>query len=100
MNFPYDARVMPFIRAYISLNKPEKAKPHLEILAEQSVQFIEFFNSLDKDDIKSWERDRNFWFSAVNQTLDAVKQINDPAFNEKIESLIGKYRVGRQQIQN
>jgi len=99
-NFPYDARVIPFIRGYLTLGKDEKAKEHLRILANEADEFMLFFDSLSATDLASWERDQRFWISAANQVLELTKLIDDQAFKQEMEDKLGAYRYTRQQLQN
>src|SRR5687768_15391976 len=53
MNIPYDARVLPHINIYIRAQALDKAKQHMRILANEMAEYMEFFNSLDDDDLKA-----------------------------------------------
>jgi hypothetical protein len=94
MNFPYDARTLPHINVYIRAGALDKAKEHMRILAEESAQYMEFYNSLDDDDLRSgFNLDYRLTASAVNEMLTVSKKLKDDAFAQEIEALLGPYEA-------
>lgn len=92
MNFTYDARTMPHINVYIKAGALDKAKEHMRILAKESAEQMAFFDSLDEDDLKSgFNLDYRLYSNAVMEILRSSKTMNDDAFAQEMEALLGPY---------
>lgn len=91
-NFQYDIRVMPFIQMLISGGKLEDAKKHLKILAEETADMMQFYESLSPDDLSSsFQQDKSFTMSGIKEILGLLSQFNDPEFENQVKSLLSKY---------
>jgi len=89
MNFPYDAGIMPFINVLVNAKDFESAKKHLKILAEETKQYIEFYESqTDKDVFDSFERDYQYRLSSVQDVIETSKKVEDPAFEKEMSDLL------------
>lgn len=96
MNFPYDARVLPHINIYIRAQALDKAKHHMRILANEMADYMEFFNSLDDDDLAAgFSLDYRLSNNAVSEILKISKTLNDEAFAKEMESLLGPYATNQ-----
>ncbi len=94
MNFPYDPRVIPFIKTLVDTGKIKEAKKHLGILADQTQQYMQFFDSLDEEDLKNtWRRDNGFWNTAVRQVFQITQLINDQNFTQEMNKKLGDYNT-------
>ena len=90
MNFPYDSRTMMMINVYLQAGAYDKAKPHLEILAREMADYLNFYSSLDpaqqqgafQQDIQQTELTRN-------QIIQTAKTNGDTAFEEELKNLFG-----------
>ncbi|MEO5907117.1 MAG: DUF2723 domain-containing protein, partial [Saprospiraceae bacterium] len=92
MNFPYDARVLPHINIYIRAGEMEKAKTHMRILATETADWMEFFDSIDQEDLQSgFMLDYRLATNAVNEILKVSKTMKDDAFAQEMEALLGPY---------
>ena len=92
MNFPYDARTLPHINIYIGAGELEKAKYHMRILAKESAEWMEFFDSLDQDDLRAgFSLDARLTNNAVSEVLRISKTLDDPDFAAEMEALLGPY---------
>lgn len=92
MNFPYDARVLPHINVYIRAQALDKAKHHMRILATELADYMEFFNSIDDDDLKAgFNLDWRLSTNAVSEILKISKTMNDEAFAQEMENLLGPF---------
>jgi hypothetical protein len=92
MNFPYDARVLPHINVYIRAKAMDKAKHHMRILATELADYMEFFNSIDDDDLKAgFNLDWRLSTNAISEILKISKTMNDDAFAQEMETLLGPY---------
>ncbi|MDX1406932.1 MAG: DUF2723 domain-containing protein, partial [Saprospiraceae bacterium] len=94
MNFPYDARTLVHIDFYMKAGKNEKAKEHLRILAPEMADFMEFYDSLSPDDLQAgFENDYALTVQAVQQILNMANQMNDPAFAQEMQEVLGSYAL-------
>ncbi len=95
-NFPYDAQTMFFIENYLEAGAYEKAKPHLDVLAEEIKDHLDFYFSLSEDDIKgagSYEQDLNMAVGTMQGILQAVERSGDEAFLNELKELFAAYMV-------
>jgi len=89
MNFPYDSGIMPFINVLISAKDFESAKKHLRILAEETRQYITFYESqTDKDVFDSFRQDYEYRLGAIQDVLDNAKKVEDPAFEKEMSDML------------
>ncbi|HKK78217.1 MAG TPA: DUF2723 domain-containing protein [Phaeodactylibacter sp.] len=94
MNFPYDYRAFYMIDVYLRAEAFERAKPHLEILAERTVDELEFYNSLDPDDLNSgFMQSYQLAMRTMEDLKRAARNSKDPAFQEKIGQMFEPYRM-------
>jgi len=91
MNFAYDDSVMPFIDALVATGNKEEAKEHLDILVNETVQRLDFYSSLDDDDLKSFSSDSQYAMRALRQIIDVLDDIGDPEYTAKVNNIIGPY---------
>ena len=93
-NFPYDAGVIPFLNVYTRTGQFDKAKEHIRILARESAEYLNFYESIDPDIVaSSFSIDLPRRQNAVANIFVLARAINDAAFSEEIEQMIGKYRA-------
>jgi len=93
MNFKYDSYVSQFIEAFMSNGDTDLAKQHIRLLAREMQDYMEFYTSLSPSDLENGFRDDyRFDLRAVGDALQLTRQINDPAFTQEINQLIGPYQ--------
>ena len=91
MNFPYDSGIMPFINVLISAKDFESAKKHLRILAEETRQYIEFYESqTDKSVFDSFGQDYQYRMSAAQDVIETAKKVEDPTFEKEMGDKLSK----------
>ena len=88
MNFPYDDSVIPFIETFLSTGDKEKAKFHMDILATEIYQSLQFYISLDDDDKLSFMDDIQYSIRGASQVLKLVDEVDDPAYSEKTKVML------------
>ncbi len=94
MNFQYDVRIMPFIETLIEGGDMESAKKNLKILATETLDMLEFFDSLSPDQLeKGFSQDRSLSLSAVREIIERSKLVNDPQFEAEIAGMLNKYNA-------
>ena len=93
MNFPYDATVVPFINTYVLTRQFDSAKEHLRILAFETKDWLDFYQSIDPDIVQSsFSNDFSRRQNAVSNALKMANNIGDEAFKAEIENLLGAFR--------
>lgn len=101
MNFQYDVRIMPFIQVLIDAGDLESAKKHLRILATETVDMLEFFDTLTTEDLnKGFSQDKSLSMSAVREIIERCKTMNDPEFLKEMETMLNKYNSATPNLQN
>ena len=95
MNFPYSYNTIGVINYYLAADAPEKAKPHVRILAEDSADKMEFFLSLSPEHIEansgSFSNEMRYTSFAIRNIGQLVKDIKDEEFQKEIDAIIGEY---------
>ncbi len=96
MNFPYDYRTMYMVDVLLQAKAYDKAKPHLEILANQVEQYLKFYASIDPDVIQSSFRDE---YSLNYRLMADLKRVatenNDTAFAQTLEAKFKPYQLAQ-----
>ncbi len=93
MNFAYDSGISPFINILIRGGEMEEAKKHIRLLAEESIQFMKFFESLDEQELESFRLDVESYSRGIEDVLSLSKQVEDQNFANEMKDLIGMYSV-------
>ena len=94
MNFPYDYRTMYMLAVYLQAGEYAKAKPHMEILAAELIDKLEFYNSVDPYVIQSsFDTDYALSYQTMESIINNARQAGDEAFVQKLEELFGSYRI-------
>ncbi|MCB9303110.1 MAG: DUF2723 domain-containing protein [Lewinellaceae bacterium] len=94
MNFPYDYRAYYMISVYLQADAYDKAKPHLEILANEMADHLAFYNSLPVDVLESsYETDYLLAMRTKDDILRAARQNKDEEFTKQMEELFAPFAV-------
>jgi hypothetical protein len=92
INFPYDYGIMPFIQLLISGKDFESAKKHMRILANETKQYIEFYESqTDKKVLDSFGQDYQTRMVAAQDLIANSKKVEDPAFEKEMSNMLSQY---------
>jgi hypothetical protein len=92
MNFPYDAGIMPFINVLVNSKDFESAKKHLKILAEETKQYLTFYESqTDKKVFDSFAQDYQYRMNAAQDVIDTAKKVEDPAFEKEMSDMLSGF---------
>ncbi|MCB0587336.1 MAG: DUF2723 domain-containing protein, partial [Phaeodactylibacter sp.] len=94
MNFPYDYRAYYMISVYIQADAYDKAKPHMEILANRLANHLRFYNSIDVDVLESsFETDYLLAMRTKDDIIRDARQNGDTEFVEKLEALFQPFNL-------
>ena len=95
-NFPYDDSVTPFIRSLTEAGQKEEAKKHIRILAEETYQNLNFYESLDEADFESgFQQDYGYAIRTVNSILTEARRTRDESFISEMNNLLGDYDINK-----
>lgn len=104
INFPYDFKTMRFFDVLVQAGAYDKAKPHLETLAEETFQRLLFYESLAIDDLENgFQQDYSLAMRTKDQLMASVGQAGDTEFLAKLEEQFKPFKIeepGMQQIPN
>ncbi len=94
MNFPYDYNAYYMIRILIQAGAYEKAKKHMKILADETADHLNFYYSLDPDDLESgFQQDFALAMRTQQDLISAAKQAKDTAFEKELTELFKPYAL-------
>ncbi len=89
MNFPYDYTIMSFINILIEAKDYESAKKHIRILATETQQYIDFYDSQTSSKVlDSFKQDLQSRMATVQEITDASKRVEDPEFEAEMKALM------------
>ena len=94
MNFQYDGRAMPFIQALLMAKKYDEAKKHIKILGDETLDMLEFFETLSPSEIQAgFQQDKAFAASSIPEILQAAKETGDSQFASELEAKLKKFQT-------
>ena len=94
MNFPYDYRTMRLLDVMVVAGAYEKAKPHLDILAEETLAHLRFYNSLDQDDLEAgFGQDFGLAMRTKDDLITAAERGGDAAFKQQLENMFVDFKI-------
>jgi len=95
MNFPYDWNTMQMLNVMIAAGGYEKAKPHLQILANETKQQLTFLTGLDpsltgKDG--TFEQDLQLFVNVKDLLTKSVESQKDEAFLKELNTMFEPFK--------
>ena len=94
MNFPYDAAITPFLSVYVQAGAYDKAMTHMRILANETVEFLDFYASIDPGTVRSsFQTDFNQRTAIVPTILSLTRLIPDENFKKEMTDLLSNYQT-------
>lgn len=94
MNFPYDYRAYTMIQVYLEAGAFDRARPHLEILAEETSDQLAFFESLDPTVIEtSFSTEYGLAMRVKDDLLRIARENDDSEFLQRLEELFAGYEL-------
>lgn len=87
MNFPYDYTIISFINILVEAKDYESAKKHLRILAEETRQYVDFYDSQTRTEVlESFGQDLQSRMATIQEIFEVSKRVEDPAFEEEMKA--------------
>jgi hypothetical protein len=92
-NFPYDYRAYYMIEGYIAAGAYNKAKEHLEILANETYERLNYYSSLRQETIRtSFENEYQLSYRIMEDMINVVRQNGDTEFVDRLDKLFTNFR--------
>ncbi|MFZ4425958.1 MAG: protein O-mannosyl-transferase family [Saprospiraceae bacterium] len=94
MNFPYDYRAYYMLDVYMDADAYNKAKPIMEILAQNTEEQLRFYTSVSPDILaNSFQLDYDMARRTMDRLIADAKRGEDKDFQTKLEARFAPYRV-------
>lgn len=94
MNFPYDARILNLLRIYEQAGAYGQSKKHIEILADETEQFLKFYQSLSREDFnKGFAEDQRTALQVIGELERLATSNADTEFLNELKSRFDVYKV-------
>ncbi len=95
MNYPYDARILNLLRVYEQAGAYDSAKKHMEILANETEEYLRFYQSLSVQDLNAgFEGDQR---TALQQVVPELKRLaqqkGDTEYLNELNARFDPYQV-------
>ena len=93
-NFPYDAQTMYFLDAYVAADAFDKAKKHVNILADNLLENFKFYNTLDRETLEgTFGQDYARDMQTKEQLFQLADRAKDTAFKAELEKKFADYKT-------
>jgi Protein of unknown function (DUF2723) len=93
-NFPYDGQTLYFLDAYVAADAFDKAKKHVNILADNLLENFKFYTSLDRETLEgTFGQDYARDMQTKEQLLQLVDRAKDAAFKAELEQKFAAYKM-------
>ncbi|MBK8493523.1 MAG: DUF2723 domain-containing protein [Saprospirales bacterium] len=94
MNFTYDFKTMRFLDILVEAGAYEQAKPHLEILAKETFDYLLFCESLSADDLENgFKQEYLMSLRTKDQLISAVTKAGDTEFKQQLEEQFKPFQL-------
>lgn len=87
MNFPYDYRTLTMLDVYFQAGEYERAKPYMEVLAQNTHDFLKYIDSLDEDTLNSYEGEFGAFFNVMERLLNEATTAGDTEYRKQLDDL-------------
>jgi hypothetical protein len=93
-NFPYNAQTMYFIDAYVQAGAYDKAKKHIDILAQNLFENLTFYNSLKEEDKRgTFQQDFMQDLQTKERLLNMIEQMKDTAYKAELDKKFAAFKI-------
>ena len=104
MNFTYDYNSFYLITTYVQADAYDKAKPHLETLAKNTIENLKFYKSIGDEINNGFKQDYAINLRTMKDMIDLVKRAGDTNYAQQLEKDFEPYDItkdmkGLQQLQ-
>ncbi len=93
-NFPYDARILNLLRIYEQANAYEQAKKHMDILADETEEYLNFYRSLSQEDLNAgFADDQKTTLQVASELQRMAEQAGDTEYLNELKARFDTYQV-------
>ena len=94
MNFPYDGQTLYFLDAYVAADAFDKAKKHVNILADNLLANFKFYETLPRETLEgTFGQDYARDMQTKEQLLALVDRAKDTALKAELEQKFAGYKM-------
>ncbi len=93
-NFPYDAKILNLLRVYEQAGAYAQAKKHMEILAQETEEHLNFYRTLSQADLNAgFGEDQRTALQVVNELKRLAETQGDTEYLNELKSRFDVYQV-------
>ena len=93
-NFPYDARILNLLRIYEQALNYDKAKEHMQILANETEEYLRFYRSLSPSALQAgFSEDQKSALTVVRELKRMATTANDTEYLNELNQRFSIYEV-------
>ncbi|MCB0704055.1 MAG: DUF2723 domain-containing protein [Saprospiraceae bacterium] len=94
MNFAYDYRTLRILNVMVAAGGYDQAKPHLEALAKETLEYLDFYSSIDLDDLEAgFQQDFSLAIRTKEDLLRMVQREGDADFLAQLQEMFIEYTL-------
>ncbi len=91
-NFPFEGTTMAFINVLSDAKAYDKAKPHMETMANHIAEYQKFYASLDRMDLENgFSQDKEEQDRLMTDLIRLAEENEDKAFSDQLMGLFSPY---------
>ncbi len=91
-NFTYDSQIVPFLQTYEEAGAYEKAKKQMKVLANNTLQSLKFYASLDKADLEAgFQSDYEDALKVATELPKIAEKAKDTAYASELKNMFKPY---------
>ncbi|MBR9922035.1 MAG: DUF2723 domain-containing protein [Bacteroidetes bacterium] len=92
LNFQYDYRTLRILNVMVAAGGYEMAKPHLEAVAAETREYLDFYTSLDMGDLEDgFRQDFQLSMRTMDDLVNLVRKEGDTAFLASLQEMFAGY---------
>lgn len=93
-NFPFDYRAYYMLDIYLEAKAYNKAKPYMEVIADETEKYMRYFSSMDPTNLaNSYQFEYDMAKRNMTKLMQDADANKDTAFFKKLQSRFEPYRV-------
>ncbi len=96
MNFPYDYNTYGMADIYVKAGAPEKAKPIFSDLADEVLEYLNFYQSIDPSHTEGQDgfgRDKFFMERTMTMLMRSAQEMKDAELMAKFTEMFGPFQT-------
>jgi hypothetical protein len=93
MNFTYDYNSFYLITTYVQADAYDKAKPHIETLAKNTIENLKFYKSIGVDINSGFKQDYMINLRTMKDMIDLVTKAGDTNYAQQLQSQFDPYDI-------